>query len=156
MNAKELLLAPMAYMPPGRLLDGLSASQAASKPAPGLHSIVEILAHLIYWQDWFIQRCQGVDAPMAMHAAEGWPAAGEADWEVLRTRFLEGLERAVELDLLANQPLNPPIPFPPMAGYTIKEAITHMAVHNAHHLGQIVTLRQLMGAWPPPEGSWTW
>jgi hypothetical protein len=31
-----------------------------------------------------------------------------------------------------------------------------MATHTAHHLGQIIVLRQLLGAWPPPAGSWTW
>jgi hypothetical protein len=35
-------------------------------------------------------------------------------------------------------------------------ALVHVANHNAHHLGQIVLLRQLMGRWPPPSGSWTW
>jgi hypothetical protein len=29
-------------------------------------------------------------------------------------------------------------------------------VHNAHHLGQIILLRQLFGAWPPPSGRFTW
>jgi len=32
----------------------------------------------------------------------------------------------------------------------------HVATHNAHHLGQVILLRQLTGAWPPPAGSWTW
>ena len=43
-----------------------------------------------------------------------------------------------------------------MANYTVQQALAHIAVHNAHHLGQVVTLRQLMGQWPPPAGSWTW
>jgi hypothetical protein len=30
------------------------------------------------------------------------------------------------------------------------------ALHNTHHLGQIITLRQLMGVWPPPSGTITW
>jgi hypothetical protein len=64
-----------------------------------------------------------------------------------------GLRRAV---LLPQGRVNPPIEFPPMADYTIEDALTHLAQHNAHHLGQIVTLRQAIGAWPPPEGSFTW
>jgi uncharacterized damage-inducible protein DinB len=31
-----------------------------------------------------------------------------------------------------------------------------MAAHNSHHLGQVVLLRQILGAWPPPSGSYTW
>jgi uncharacterized damage-inducible protein DinB len=50
----------------------------------------------------------------------------------------------------------PPIEHPPLAGYTLRDAIEHMAAHNSHHLGQVVLLRQMLGAWPPPSGSYTW
>jgi hypothetical protein len=29
-------------------------------------------------------------------------------------------------------------------------------VHSSHHLGQVVTIRQLLGLWPPPAGALTW
>jgi hypothetical protein len=29
-------------------------------------------------------------------------------------------------------------------------------VHSSHHLGQIITIRQLLGLWPPPGGTLTW
>jgi len=143
-------------MPPAGLLDDLAPEQAAAKPIPGGHSIVEILAHVVYWQAWFIDRCEGRDAGMAATASIGWPAAGAEDWEPLKTRFLKGLETAVALEPHAANLLDPPINFPPLAHYTVRDGLTHVAVHNAHHLGQIVTLRQLLGAWPPPQGSWTW
>jgi uncharacterized damage-inducible protein DinB len=53
-------------------------------------------------------------------------------------------------------PLRPPIAFPPLAEYSIREAFEHVAQHNAHHLGQVILLRQMMQLWPPPAGSWTW
>ena len=31
-----------------------------------------------------------------------------------------------------------------------------IASHNSYHLGQIVLVRQLLGAWPPPGGGLTW
>ena len=34
--------------------------------------------------------------------------------------------------------------------------MVHVSIHTAHHLGQVVLLRQLIGVWPPPSGSWTW
>jgi uncharacterized damage-inducible protein DinB len=52
--------------------------------------------------------------------------------------------------------VTPAIEFPPLADYTIRDAMVHVGVHTAHHLGQVVVLRQLMGLWPPPAGSWTW
>jgi uncharacterized damage-inducible protein DinB len=148
-----MLLSPIAYMPP-QVLEGLS-SEVASRRVPGVtHSIVEILAHMVFWQSWFLKRCTGVATPPASRASEGWPAAGAADWEPLREQFLAGLHAALELP--ADGRVDPPIEFPPLANYSIGDAMTHMGQHNAHHLGQIVILRQALGAWPPPGGSFTW
>lgn len=159
MTPTEMLLAPFAYMPPPRVLDGLDATQA-SRTVEGLpHSVVEVLAHLVFWQQWLLDRASGQATPMAAHAADGWPSAGAADWERLRQEFVAGLERAVAIasdGAAAARPVTPAIEFPPLAEYTVSDAMTHLAIHNAHHLGQIVTLRQLLRAWPPPEGSWTW
>ena len=96
---------------------------------------------------------------MVASAREGWFDVGADAWDQERQRFLAGLDAAADLsdgsDGL-NRTLTPAIEFPPLARYTVRDALTHVSVHNAHHLGQIVTLRQLLGNWPPPSGSWTW
>lgn len=154
MHREELLRKPLAFMAPAQVLDGLSPDEAARR-LPGVsHSIAEVVAHMAFWQSWFLQRCAGIAAPMAAHAADGWPSATAADWERLRAHFLSDLERAVNLP--GNGPITPPIEFPPIANYTIADALVHIGQHNAHHLGQIVTLRQALGFWPPPQGSYTW
>ena len=73
-------------------------------------------------------------------------------------RLLVGLERLVSLaaDADGQRRIDPPIEFPPLAQYTVADVVVHVGVHNAHHLGQVVLLRQLLGAWPPPAGSYTW
>ena len=65
------------------------------------------------------------------------------------------LKRGGQPDLL-EETIYPALEFPPLASYTVRDALVHVANHNSHHLGQIITLRQLMGAWPPPGGGWTW
>ena len=40
--------------------------------------------------------------------------------------------------------------------YTVGDVLIHVSLHTAHHIGQVITLRQQLGAWPPPAGSWTW
>ena len=159
MDARELLIAPIAHMPPARALDGLSIAQSGLRVPGSPHSVVEIVAHMVYWQSWFIKRCDGVAAPMAAHASLGWPGATADEWESLRERLFQGLERALKIaahESAGTRRVDPPIEFPPLANYTHADAMTHVAIHNAHHLGQIITLRQIAGAWPPPEGSWTW
>ena len=159
MTSHEMLQASFAYMPPARLLEGLSPAAAATRLPGAPHTIVELLAHLVFWQNWFLERLTGRPVPMAAAAADGWPAAGETDWERLQAEFVNGLERGVALaesPQAQSQRVEPAIEFPPLAEYTVADAVMHVALHNAHHLGQIVTLRQLLRAWPPPEGSWTW
>ena len=73
MNRHELLLRPLAYMPPHKLLAGLGSGDAARVVSGATHSIVEILAHLVFWQSWFLDRVAGVPRPMAVKASEGWP-----------------------------------------------------------------------------------
>ena len=36
------------------------------------------------------------------------------------------------------------------------EGLAIVAQHNSYHLGQIVMLRRVLGAWPPPAGGDTW
>lgn len=158
MAVRELLLDTFVHMPPLRILDGVDASQAARRPADGLHSIAETVAHLSFWQTWFLDRCEGRATPMPAHAADGWPPVAEADWPALVARFEGGLLQAVALedDGRLEKRIDPAIEFPPLAQYTVGDALVHVAQHNAHHLGQVIVLRQLLGCWPPSSGSWTW
>jgi uncharacterized damage-inducible protein DinB len=156
---RELLIDTFAYLAPPKTLDGLSGPEAATRVAGANHSIVEIVAHMHFWQSWFLKRCEGVPEPMVASAATGWPAAGAQDWDELRWAFLETLERLAVLgddSARLALPVTPVLEFPPLAHFTIRDALTHVAGHNAHHLGQVVLLRQLIGRWPPPDGSWTW
>jgi hypothetical protein len=39
---------------------------------------------------------------------------------------------------------------------TVRDQLISLASHNAYHLGRIVLLRQLLHAWPPASGGFTW
>lgn len=154
MHREELLATPLAYLPAAQILDGLAADDTARR-VPGIaHSIVEIVAHMAFWQTWLLDRSVGIHAPPIAHAATGWPAVTGADWDRVREQFFAGIGRALELP--ASGPVDPPFEFPPMAAYRVEDVMVHLAQHNAHHLGQVVLLRQALGLWPPPGGSYTW
>jgi uncharacterized damage-inducible protein DinB len=122
------------------------------------HSIAGILAHMIFWQQWFHRRCEGVAEPIPQSAAGGWPKVEADAWPALQSQFVSGLEAFVKMadsnDL--DHKIVPAIEVPPFSDLTKRDAVVHLATHNAHHLGQIVTLRQMMGLWPPPSGGLTW
>jgi uncharacterized damage-inducible protein DinB len=159
MHARELLVETFVHIPPARALEGLTPADAERRVSGASHSIAEIVAHLIFWQSWFTQRLEGVHEPMVQRAALGWPAVDPGSWSDLQARYLAGLERLASIGEDASRldrRIDPAIEFPPLAQYTTRDALVHVAHHNAHHLGQIILLRQLTGTWPPPGGGWTW
>jgi uncharacterized damage-inducible protein DinB len=159
MDPRPLLLDTLPYLSPRQALDGLTPELADRRVDGAPHSIAEIVAHVTFWLDWFLARCEGTGSPMPMQAAIGWPAPEPGGWEALRQRFLDGSTRLAALgdsEAARSRRIDPPMEFPPIAEYTVGEVIVHVAVHNAHHLGQVVLLRQMLGAWPPPAGAYTW
>ena len=157
MNYREHLSSSVAYLAPAKALEGLATEDAERRLSGAPHSIAEIVAHMAFWQDWFLARCLGHGAGMATSAAEGWPAVAPGSWPEVRMRFLDGLRNLAELPAAAHTtPITPPIEFPPLANYTVGEALIHVSTHNSHPLGQVIVLRQMRGAWPPPAGSYTW
>ena len=159
MPIREMLLDTFVHMPPLGALDGIAPDEAVRVPAEGLHSVAAILAHMEFWQAWFLDRCDGTSVPMAAAAAVGWPSVSAQEWPALVARFQAGLGRAAEngdSEARLARPVTPAIEFPPLAHYTVRDALIHIAQHNSHHLGQIITTRQFLGMWPPPAGSWTW
>jgi uncharacterized damage-inducible protein DinB len=156
MDAREWLIETRAHIPPGHALEQLTTDEAERRLPGTSHSIADLVAHMAFWQEWFCRRCEGVADPIVAPAALGWPAVTPGSWPEVHRRFAAGLERAAALADRGDRVIEPAIEFPPLAHYTIHDAIVHMAQHNSHHLGQVVLLRQLMARWPPPAGSWTW
>jgi uncharacterized damage-inducible protein DinB len=142
------------------VLDGLTAEQAHVKPHGLPHSIAEIVAHMGFWQEWF-NACASVGfGGLPEHAVDGWPTVPADGWDAVRARFLRTIEEAkriaTESDSLGQPLLPPDVEIPVLAKESRGSGILHGAVHSSHHLGQIITIRQLMGLWPPPAGSITW
>ena len=57
--------------------------------------------------------------------------------------FLAGLEKALEWTLSEEK-----LGLETRPGNTRADTLVNLAVHNAHHLGKIVAMRQMMGIWP--------
>lgn len=145
-----------AFTSPRRLLLDLSPQQATARPAGLPHSPAEVVAHLNFWLEWVLEVIAGEPPRPVPHAAEGWPEVRPEGWEALRDRFLKNLETAAAFDETV---LGQPLLEQEWLGWekhTVGSALADMAVHQAHHLGQLVTLRQLLGAWPPEGGGLTW
>lgn len=144
------LLLSGAFAPRGALLSGLTAQQAGELPDCAPHSIYQELWHATMVLE--ISLANGRVALGSWPWAEHFPAepepAGEAEWSELIERFLrassEAVSRAADDDWLRS-----PDPGFEEYGLSWRDALEFLAVHTAYHLGRVVLLRQMLGAWPP-------
>ena len=136
--------APRAY-----ILQGLTLQQVGVRPPGALHSIYEELWHTALWQQIVLER--DAEAIKSWENDDLFPPSptpdDEAAWQSLVNSFLVSSERAVELAqdrawLDTEEGTENP-------GFTWRNALEQLAVHNAYHLGKIVLLRQLLGCWNP-------
>jgi uncharacterized damage-inducible protein DinB len=130
------------------LLDGITASEAALRPAAGVHSIWEIVLHMDGWQREVTRRLQGSvpDIPL-----EGdWrplPQITEEAWQKTQAALEESLHELIAA--LKNLPgakleesvggiRNPE----KGTGVSYWAMIAGLSQHNAYHSGQIAILRK--------------
>ena len=131
-----------------RILSGLTLEQVKRQPSENVHSIYEELWHAARWQTIVVTRDERLYEPW--QGGELYPAhppEREEEWTNLVTEFLSGLEKALEW---ASSPEKLCVEVE--KGVTMAEVLHSLAVHNAYHMGKIVALRQLIGAWPPADG----
>lgn len=150
----------VGFHSPESALYGLTGEEATAKPAGAPHSIAEIVAHMCFWQDCFNQIALHGFTGFPEHAEGGWPPCTSVEWPALHHRYLavvgESQRIAREAPDLEAKLLPEGVPIPFLDRDTRGSGVLHGAIHAAHHLGQVVLLRQMMGLWPPAAGSMTW
>lgn len=153
----EIIRGSNSHVDPLIALEGLTAAQARKRVHKDVATIWEQLAHTVYWQDVFLTRIGGNTPKMPKTDAESWPktppVAGQAaSWEKLVKKFDDGLK---ELAKAADRP-DLEIPMSQETKRTYLDQLLSAGQHMSYHLGQIVTVRRLLGLWPPPSGGITW
>ena len=165
MNEREIIESALdhslsgkgAHVKMGKAFEGLDWKLAGAPPPGVEHSIFQLLNHIIYWQEWAVKWLDGDDPPIPDHASGSWPGdvAPESgdDWDNTMRRFQRGLDdlgrRSRESDLFQKQ-------FSDFAEKSRLEMLHTIASYGSCHVGQVVLLRQMLGAWPPPSGGLTW
>ncbi len=135
------------------LFAGLGWKAAGARPQGVPHSVFQLLNHMSYWQDWVVKWLDGENPPVPKHASGGWPGsvgpASAKAWQQAVRDFRNGLAKlerqSREADLLTKR-----------GKHSRLGMLQALASHNSYHAGQIVMLRQILGAWPPPSGGLTW
>jgi uncharacterized damage-inducible protein DinB len=131
------------FVPASIALEGLTPEQASWKDETGNHSIGQLAAHLVFWNRQQLAKLEGKPSPPPPgNNDETFNSFDAAKWSATVQQLdevLTGLERAVEAADEA----------------TLQKSasnIAHIGTHNAYHIGQIVYIRRLRGAWDPDKG----
>jgi uncharacterized damage-inducible protein DinB len=150
---------------PSHILEGLSEDLAHRELPNTPHTIYAELWHMAFWQQITLDWIAGIETPFPGQPSDGFAQKSSTEqpqetWDQLRNRFLHAAEQAAtaaqETSRL-DQPIRcPSRPGTPTRIMSIRDQLISLAAHNAYHLGRIVLLRQLLQAWPPPSGGYTW
>jgi uncharacterized damage-inducible protein DinB len=142
-----------AHVETKTIFTGLDWKRAGIRPPNAPHSVYELLRHMVFWQDWAVTWLDGTNHPLPKHASASWPAdkgpTSRKEWDEAVRHFRDGLRalrrRSGDADLLSKRRSKSPL-----------EMLLTIASHNSYHAGQVVVLRQVLGAWPPPSGGLGW
>lgn len=131
---------------------GVTAEQAEWKPAGADNSIREIINHLNYYTNAYLQRFKGIAYEYKIADNDESFDKGEAPtWEAEAARFDAIMSEWRELLSQADKSKLKELA-PPNNEMKWSQLIANINAHNAHHGGQIVLLRKLQGSWNSKEG----
>jgi len=142
-----------AHVEVRKAVEGLDWRITGERPGGAPHSIFQLLNHIVFWHEWAVKWLDGEKPAIPKHASGSWPGgerpAGSEEWEQAVHRLdmaLDSLiDRGGKVDLLEKR-----------GGKSRMEMLQTIASHSSYHIGQLVSVRQMLGAWPPPSGGVTW
>ena len=154
----DLLQGKGVHVDPVAAVEDVPWELAGRRVAHLPHTIWHQLSHENYWMDLELKSIEGPEQGMPKHADLSWPNAdGPTDtvaWQhelgLLRTNLGQLATLAdAQASTLARI-------VHAKSGQTVEAILWLLAAHNSYHTGQIVQLRQALGAWPPVGGGDTW
>lgn len=131
------------FVPANVAVDGLTPEQAKWTDGSGNHSVGQLANHLIFWNLQQLYQFKGIKPPaFDGNNDETFNSFDAKNWKETVKRLdsvLTAIEKVVEqADDAALQKM--------------ASAISHINTHNAYHIGQMVFVRKLQGAWNPEKG----
>lgn len=130
-------------------LETITTGEAFALPAPGVHSIAQIVAHMLAWRQLLLERLRGnADFRIEVGSSLDWPspAALEAKgWASLCSAFDDNQAELLRLlDAATDELLTRPLPDGKHSFQLLLDGMLH---HDIYHIGQIgVVLAQLRAA----------
>ncbi|PLR98757.1 DinB family protein [Bacillus sp. T33-2] len=133
-------------------IKGLTAEEAAEKHGEGTNSIREIVNHLNFWNERYLHRFLRIpEESMDGNNDTTFHDPADADWDTTVNRFYSIMDRwSVALKEASDRKLDSPVQENDEEQW--ESTLANLTIHNAYHIGQIVTIRKIQGTWNPAEG----
>lgn len=147
----KLLRGGSAHLGFDEAIEGLPADLRGTKHQELPHTAWQLLEHLRLAQWDILDFSRNPDYVTPKWPDDYWPETAAppdgASWD----RSVEQLRRDLQAmqDLVADPKTDLYAKIPWGEGQTILREAMLVADHNAYHIGQIVSLRQALGAWQP-------
>lgn len=132
-------------------IEGLHADLRGVVPEGAPHSAWQLLEHLRLTQRDILEFCRNPAYQEPQWPDDYWPDSaappGDNAWDASITAFLRDRDELVKMaedpavDLFATIPRG--------TGQTYLRELLLVADHSAYHIGALILLRRLLGAWPP-------
>jgi uncharacterized damage-inducible protein DinB len=135
------------FVPLTEALEGLTAEQVNWNDGSSNHSILQLVHHLIFWNERYLFRFKKMPLP-EMEKSDNDPTfeIDLKDWDKTLEKLNEvftGLREAFKN--ASEEKLNSsPFEDSDDPWYSV---IANINIHNAYHIGQIVFIRKLQGSW---------
>ncbi len=151
----KLLDPPAGFRPwhggasPSGSLRGVSAEEAAWRPAPGRHSVWELVLHIAYWKYAVRRKLTSEPKSSFSRAPSNWPSVPEVPdakaWKRDRALLKEENERLVEA--IKNFDPKRLGRKPDDGGETpYVDLMMGIVMHDTYHTGQIQTIKRLFAS----------
>lgn len=145
----NLLTARQAHVAFDDAVDGLPSALRGVRPEAVPYSPWELVEHLRRAQVDILDFCRDADYTAPDWPDAYWPDAAappsDAAWATSVARFRD--DQAALVDLVRDPEIDLYAEIPHGDGQTYLREAMLVADHNAYHLGQLVTVRRLLGAW---------
>ncbi len=140
---------PWHGSPVKAILKGVTAEEAAKKPAGGAHSIWELVLHMTGWRNEAAARATG--KPAGDPAGGDWPKVGAPTaerWKAALAALDESHQNLAKVvrdisDEELLKPTNDPRNRAAGTGVSYYELLHGIVQHDAYHAGQIAILKKI-------------
>lgn len=133
----------------GTNLRGMTAAEAAWRPAPGRHNVWELTVHAAYWKYAVVRRIRGDKKGSFPLPGSNWFVRGDAEpdekaWKA-DVALLVRMHRELK-ETMAGLDDSQLSTIPAASRTSLRDTLLGIAAHDLYHCGQIQLLKRLRQA----------